>query len=131
MDYLKEKNKFFLVGLIVFNLLIIKIVGILFFTKDEKKKEKSDDITNFSFELLNKTFENNTSAFEYKITNMSKKTKYLKEFKVLVKDNYDLLLSVMYGVVDNKIEAGESITTTLSVGEDLSDYNSFEYEIEN
>lgn len=130
MKHLKDKKKY-VFGACVLVLLLFIVGGIFFFVgKKEKDSSKSDEISNFSLELISKKFENNTSEFEFEVKNISNKKRYLNELRVLVKDNYDLVLSTLYGVVDSEIEPGKSVTVALSVGEDLSDYDDFQYEIE-
>ena len=130
----------------IFNILIITSMIVLLTTacgnnkKEEIKKDskvkvntnenitKDQSLDVFSFTNTSLVYENQTSILTTKVTNKSNKTEYLKEFKIIVKDENGNTIITLPGYVGDNIEAKSSVMITSSCGEDLSKAISIDYE---
>lgn len=107
---------------------------------EQTEKHGNGEMSDFKFELIDKRFEeetlengetNKTSEFTIKITNISKETKYIKEFRVNVKDKNGEQIIALSGIVESEIGSNETTEMICGYGGDLSNYGTLEYELVN
>ena len=90
---------------------------------------KDQELEVFKFTNTSLVYEDSTSILTTVVTNTSDKTEYLKEFKIIVKDNNGGEIVTLTGFVGDNIEAKGSTVITSSYGQDLTKAASIEYEI--
>lgn len=104
-------------------------------TEEQTKINTNDDVIGnkeleeFSFTNSSLSYENGSSTFETIVTNNSNNTTYLKEFKIIFKDNEGKEIVTLIGFVADNIGPNESKVITTSVDEDLTQATSIEYQV--
>lgn len=122
---------------IVITLLLISVCGC---GKKEEYKEPQEEnkqnkieskatVNDFQFELIESKIENGTSAFTFEITNVSNEAKYVGEMQAIAKDREGNTLITLSGVIESEIGSKEKTIITCSYGGDLSEIETFEYEL--
>ena len=96
--------------------------------EEPKKIESNATIQDFQFQLVEGKTENETTSFEFEITNVSSEPKYLKEFLVKVSLEDESIVQ-LFGTVEQEIASQEKINITCAYGGNLANYKSFDYEL--
>ena len=96
---------------------------------EQKQIESNASIGDLNFELIDTKIENGTSEFTFEITNTSNESKYIKSMNAIAKDNEGNEIITLLGVLEEEIGSGEKTTITCSYGGDLSNVETFEYEL--
>lgn len=99
--------------------------------KGEPKTEEKKTVQSDSFEFTTNSvnFENENSVFDINIKNITNEESYINEFIIHVKGANGEELAMLYGYVNETIEAQGSRTISCSYGNNLSNYSSLEFEV--
>ncbi len=98
--------------------------------KDEKVEQHQKVVAeSFEFTTNSVNFENNNSVFDINVKNISNEERYINEFLIHVKDKEGKELAVLFGYVNETIEANGERLISCSYGEKLSNYSSLEFEV--
>ncbi len=95
-------------------------------TKIEKKIVKKDD---FELSIVNTTFSLENSTYQVKVKNKSDKESYFNEFIIHVKNEMKEDVAIVYGVINETIEANGERIIDCSYGDNLEVYPTLEFEI--
>ena len=90
---------------------------------------KDQELEVFKFTNTSLIYENGTSVLETTVTNTSDQAQYLKEFKILVKNEAGEEIITLTGFIGDSIAAQETKTISSSYGDDLTKAASIEYSI--
>ena len=96
-------------------------------TKEDVIKDQNIEV--FTFTKTSLIYKENTSTFKTKVTNESENTENLKEIKIHIKNEKGEDIVVLPGYVGESINPSETKKITSSVGFDISNAYSIEYEI--
>ena len=96
-------------------------------TNENVIKDQQLEVFTFTNTML--IYEDNTSTFKTKVTNTSENTENLKEIKIHIKNELGEDIVVLPGYVGESINPNETKKITSSVGFDITDAFSVEYEI--
>ncbi len=99
--------------------------------KEETKTPETKTVQADSFEFTTNSvnFENNNSVFDINIKNIASEERYINEFLIHVKDSAGTELAILYGYVNETIEAGGERVISCSYGSSLSNYASLDFEV--
>lgn len=99
--------------------------------KEETKNKSNETVVadSFEFTTISVNFENENSVFDINIKNTANEERYINEFIIHVKDKDGNELAILFGYVNETIEAKGERTISCSFGGDLSNYASLEFEV--
>lgn len=97
-------------------------------TKIEKKVVKKD---NFEINIVNTTFTLENSTYQVRVKNISQSESYINEFIIHVKNEMQEDVAIVYGVINETIEANGERIIDCSYGDNLEMYPTIEFEVLN